>query len=188
MSRRLSHLVAIDDAPFARDHRGNVPIVGAVFAGLRLDGVLVSRVRRDGANATRALVEMISGCRFRQHLQGVLLQGIALAGFNVVDIHELNERLGLPILVVARHQPDLEAVRRALLNRVAGGRRKWGLIQRAGPMEPLESLHVQRAGMTRAEARAVIERLTVHGNLPEPIRVAHIFAGALVTGESRGRA
>ncbi|MDJ0872965.1 MAG: DUF99 family protein, partial [Gammaproteobacteria bacterium] len=46
--RSFSNVVGFDDAPFARDHRGNVRVVGAVFARDRLDGVLVGRVRRDG--------------------------------------------------------------------------------------------------------------------------------------------
>ncbi|HEY0593570.1 MAG TPA: DUF99 domain-containing protein, partial [Thermoanaerobaculia bacterium] len=31
-ARKLSHVVGVDDAPFERSHRGEVPIVGAVFA------------------------------------------------------------------------------------------------------------------------------------------------------------
>lgn len=41
--QRLSHVVAFDDAPFARAHRGDVTVIGAVFAGLRLDGVAPDR-------------------------------------------------------------------------------------------------------------------------------------------------
>jgi uncharacterized protein len=29
---------------------------------------------------------------------------------------------------------------------------------------------------------------TLHGNLPEPLRLAHLIAGGVTTGESRGRA
>ena len=35
-----SHVVGFDDAPFARWYRGDVPVVGAVFCGLRLEGVV----------------------------------------------------------------------------------------------------------------------------------------------------
>jgi endonuclease V-like protein UPF0215 family len=55
-------------------------------------------------------------------------------------------------------------------------------------MEPAAGVWVQRAGLTLAEAAAAIERLAVHGNLPEPLRVAHLIAGGVGTGESRGRA
>ena len=184
---RLSHAVGFDDAPFPRSHRGNVPVVGAVFAGLRLEGVLHGAVRRDGANATRVLIDLIARSKFAPQLQLVLLQGIALAGFNVVDLHGLHLALGLPVLAVARRQPRYDRIRRALLARVPGGRRKWSLIERLDPMEPVADVWIQRVGLTLRDAERVVRRLAVHGNIPEPLRAAHLIAGALGTGESRGR-
>lgn len=187
-SRNLSHAIGIDDAPFSRDHRGDVTVIGAVFAGDRLEGVLSSKVRRDGANATDRVATMIDESRFRAQLGVVLLQGIALAGFNVIDIRALNERLGLPVLVVARHQPDMQSIRRALLEKVPGGRRKWHLIEKTGPMEPIDNLWIQRAGLDLDQVRALLTRFTLTGNLPEPVRTAHLIAGGITTGESSHRA
>ena len=184
----FSNVVGFDDAPFGRRHRGDVPVVGAVYAGERLDGIVLGRVRRDGANAARNLAALVQGSRFREHLQLVMFQGIALAGFNVVDVFDLHRRLELPVLVVARREPDFDAIRDALVKRVAGGRRKWSLIERLGPMEPAGALHVQRVGLSLAAARRAIERFAVCGHLPEPLRVAHLIAGAVATGQSRGGA
>jgi endonuclease V-like protein UPF0215 family len=185
--RTYSHVIGIDDAPFARDHTGDVPIVGVVFADTRLEGVLVGRVRRDGANATRAVADLVGGSKFARQLQLVLLQGIALAGFNVVDLAALHARLRVPLMVVVRRRPRLERVRTALLARVKGGARKWRLIERLGPAEPVAGLFVQRAGISREDAERVIRRLAVHSRVPEPLRAAHLIAGALATGQSRGR-
>lgn len=187
MARRISNTIGIDDAPFARTHRGDVAIVGAVFARARLDGVVTSSVRRDGRNSTTQVATMIETSPFDQHIQAVLLQGIAFAGFNVVDIHALQQRLQRPVLVVARRQPDMPAIRRALLERVSGGRLKLALIEKAGPMESLGSVWVQRAGLSLAQARQCVDDLAVHGHMPEPLRVAHILAGALADGTSHGR-
>lgn len=184
----LSNVVGIDDAAFDRAHRGDVPVVGTVFAGLRFDGVMIGKVRRDGANATSKLASLVLGSKFREHLQLLMLNGIALGGFNVVDIHGLHEQLGLPILVVCRRQPDFDAIREALLTRVPGGRRKWALIERLGAMEPAGKVFVQRAGLDLDVARATVERFAVHGHVPEPLRVAHLIGGAVADGESRGQA
>jgi len=181
-------VIGIDDAPFLREYRGDVRIVGIAFAGARLDGVLSSRVRRDGANATRAVIEMVRGSQFFAHLHAVLLQGIALAGFNVVDIHGLAAALEKPVLVVARRAPDLRAIESALRTRVPGGAAKWRLIERAGPMEPCGPVFVQRAGLSLDEARALLAAHTAYGHIPEPLRVAHLVAGGVTTGKSRGRA
>jgi hypothetical protein len=186
--RPFANVVGFDDAPFPPEHRGDVPVVGAVYAAGRLDGVLVGRVRRDGADSARRLAALVAGSRFAGHIRLVLLQGVALAGFNVVDAHDLSQRLGLPVLVVARRAPDLAAIDRALRASVRGGARKWSIIQRLGPMERLGRVYVQRVGLTADEARGVVERFALHGHVPEPLRVAHLIAGALGRGESRGRA
>ena len=187
MRRSLSHVIGFDDAPFPREHRGDVPVVGAVYAGLRLEGVLCGRVRRDGANATRELVRLARTSRFAPQLQLVLLQGIALAGFNVVDVNRLSQELGVPVLAVARRAPRMPRIRSALLQRVRGGARKWRLIERLGPMERIAALQVQRVGIDASTAERVIRRLAVNGTIPEPLRTAHLIAGAMVEGQSRGR-
>lgn len=164
-----------------------MPVVGAVFAGARLDGVLTGRVRRDGASSAREIARMIQQSRFEPQIQLVMLQGIALAGFNVVDVFALSAALDRPVLVVARHEPDMTSIRDALLNKVPGGRRKWQLIERLGPMEPCGGIWVQRVGIDAGETAEVIARLSTHSNIPEPLRTAHIIAGGLANGESRGR-
>ena len=82
----FSHVVGFDDGPFDKYTQLDVPVVGAVFSDLRLEGVLTGKVRTDGVNSTRTLVRMVSESKFAPQLQLVLLQGIALAGFNVIDI------------------------------------------------------------------------------------------------------
>jgi uncharacterized protein len=188
MPKPLSNVIGIDDAPFARAHRGDVAIVGAVFTRTRLDGVVVGRARRDGSNAAHKIAEMLARSPFERHVQAVVLNGIAVAGFNVVDIHALHRASGLPVLVVARRAPDLAAIRAALLSRVPGGKRKWSLIEQAGPMEPLEGVLVQRAGLDLPHAARFLRDSRVHGALPEPLRIAHLIAGAIGRGQSRGGA
>ena len=216
------NVIGFDDGPFEREHRGDVLLVGAVCSRTRLDGVVSGKVRRDGADATRRMVALVEASPFRAHVRAVMLQGIAVGGFNVVDIRELSRSLGLPVLVVTRRPPDLAAVRRALFSDapskrppVRGAPRKWRLIEAAGPLEPLGVSHralrrvagragaiqvptglrggaprlwVQRAGLTLADARVLVAATTLHGNIPEPLRLAHIIAGGVSTGWSRGRA
>ena len=136
--RSFSHVVGFDDAPFAREHRGDVAIVGTVYAGPRLEGVLVGWVRRDGANATDVLARLVTGSKYRQ-LRLILLQGIAFAGFNVVDVEALHRRTGLPVVAVSRRAPRFARVRSAPLissparwarGRAGGGRREPSAVGR----------------------------------------------------------
>jgi endonuclease V-like protein UPF0215 family len=204
------NVIGFDDGPFPRDHRGDVLLVGAVCSGTRLDGVVSGRIRRDGADATRKMVELVRKSQFGEHVQCVMLQGIAVGGFNVVDIHGLSRALNIPVLVVVRRPPDKNAVFRALFGdgarpRVPGAARKWKLIEQAGALEelgpsrrslkrisgittPSPRLWIQRVGVTLEQARRIVNATTLHGNIPEPLRLAHLIAGGITTGRSRGRA
>jgi uncharacterized protein len=185
---RWSHVVGFDDAPFPPAHRGDVLVVGAVYAGDRLDGVLSCRVRRDGANATERVAACVAHSRFYPQLDAVLLQGIAFAGFNVVDIQALAATLARPVVVICRRRPDREAIRSTLLRHVRGGARKWRLIDRAGEPALLGGLFLQYAGIGAEGALAVLRRHARHGKLPEPLRAAHLIAGGVTRGESSGPA
>lgn len=110
------NVIGFDDAPFPREHRGDVLLVGAVCSGTRLDGVVAGRIRRDGADAARRMAEIVRASQFGESIQVVMLQGIAVGGFNVVDIHGLSRALAVPVLVVVRRPPDMAAVRRALFS------------------------------------------------------------------------
>ena len=208
------NVLGFDDGPFARDHHGDVLLVGVVCSGTRLDGVVSSRVRRDGADSTRRMIEVVRASQFARAVGAVLLQGIAVGGFNVVDVHELSAQLGVPVLVVMRRPPDLAAVKRALFSEdpirrppVRGAPRKWALIERAGPIELLRPSHralrragamglrvttpriwVPRVGLSLEAARNVVESTTLHGQIPEALRLAHLIAGGITSGRSRGRA
>jgi uncharacterized protein len=186
-TKQFSNVIGFDDAPFAQDYAGKVKFVGAVFTGPQLSGVLVGEVEKDGTDAAQKLAQCVAGSRFAEHVQLVMLQGIALAGFNVVDAFYLHEQLDLPVLVVARKQPDMASIHSALTTQIRDGARKWALIERLGPMEPAGHVFVQRVGLTAKQAQAVVERFALYSHIPEPLRTAHLIAGALETGHSRGR-
>jgi endonuclease V-like protein UPF0215 family len=158
-----------------------------VFASLRLDGVLIGKIRQDGVNATGQIIRMVGESKFNEHINLIMLDGIAFGGFNVGDALRLQRELARPGRVVTRRKPDMDAIKRAL-EPLPSGARKWRLIQQLGPMEPCGACWVQRVGLSREEAEEVIDFFSIYGKLPEPIRIAHLIAGAVGCGISKGRA
>ena len=187
MTSKLSYVIGFDDAPFEPSHRGDVVVIGTVFNGPRLEGVLHGKVRRDGTNATHNLAGMIERSRFASSLQAVLLQGVTLAGFNVVDLSGLSERVGLPVVAVCRRKPDLVRIRRALLESIPGGKRKWRLLEKLQPARRHGDVYLHHINLEWQDATALVDRFAINSNLPEPLRTAHLIAGALAMGESRHR-
>ncbi len=186
-----SRFLGIDDGPF---HFGDVevPVVGvAVQAPAYIEGVLMTHARVDGRDATERILGMVRSSRYREGLRMVLLNGIAVGGFNVIDLDGLHHELGVPIVTVTRRAPDLDAIEGALRRKFDDWEARWALIKHHRIEEVTTRhtpLHVTYVGATRSEVVEALALTTVRGALPEPLRVAHLIAAANVKGESHGRA
>ena len=180
-------ILGVDDGPFKENGNSRVLVVGAVYRGRLFDGLISTRIVRDGYNSTERLCKMITGSKFHQQLHAVMLDGIALGGFNVIDILKLNKRTHLPIIVVSRRKPDLNAVKNAL-GKLPRSEYRWKLIKRAGPIHKAGSVWFQVSGASVQWAAKLIASAASRSNIPEPIRAAHLIAGGLINGESGRRA
>lgn len=158
-----------------------------VCAGTRFEGLVWGRLRQDGRNATGAVAALLEGGKFLPQLHLVLLDGIAFGGLNVVDLEALSARLGLPCVAVMRRPPDLQAMERAI-RRLPGAARRLALIRRAGPVHALGAFVFQVRGADPGPTALALGRLTDRGAVPEPLRLAHLVATAIRTGESGRRA
>jgi endonuclease V-like protein UPF0215 family len=188
MASPITNVVGVDDAPFSRDQREPVPLVGAVYAGMRLDGVMIASIAHDGDDVTDRIAAMVRESKFAEHVRGVMLQGVTFAGFNVVDAVRLHEVLSVPVIVVARRTPDLPTMRAALERLFDNGAERYARIEALGPMQAIGDVAAQWVGTDRDVVADTIGYFAVNGLVPEPLRTAHLVAGAIVDGASRGRA
>jgi endonuclease V-like protein UPF0215 family len=181
------HLLGVDDGPFDKGQTGLVPIVGVIMEGSdRIESVAMGEFPVDGEDVTGYLAGWIGGLRTRPALQGVILGGVTVAGLAVVDVADLAERLGLPVLVVTRRNPVGSDLAEAL--RSAGLDHRLALLQRVPRAFGVgEGLYLAHAGTTRAEAERLVLSCLAKSRLPEPLRVAHLIGQAIVLRESRGR-
>jgi endonuclease V-like protein UPF0215 family len=188
--KEFIRVLGIDDGPF-RFSDAKVPVVGILMRGSYIDGVMTSEVQVDGTDATEVVVGMVTGSRYKEQVRVIMVDGIALGGFNVVDLKEVNARTGVPIMSVTRHEPDLKAMKEVLRSKFDDWERRWGIVDH-GDLLVIDTehspLHVKVIGMDGPEVREIISRSIVRGALPEPIRVSHLVATAIVKGESKGNA
>lgn len=186
-----SRFLGIDDGPF---HFGDdeVPLVAvAVQAPAYIEGILMGRAHVDGRDATERILGMIRTSRYREGLRMVFLNGIAVGGFNVIDLDALHREVEVPVVTVTRRKPDLDAIRAALRRKFDDWESRWALISEHAIEEVTthhKPLHVTFVGASRPEVIEALALTTVRGVLPEPLRVAHLIAAATVKGESHGRA
>ncbi len=187
-------ILGVDDGPFKPDYTGPVPLVGAVFRGGRwLDGVMVTSVGKDGADATERLVEMVARSRHLDQLRVLMTDGVTFAGFNVLDAKEVFNETGLPVISISREAPNMPDIRKAI-SHLPGWRERWRIIKAAGRIYPVKTkgneapIYMQPVGMSREDAEKVVRLSSTRSLVPEPLRAAHLIATAIVRGESYGRA
>jgi len=181
------HVLGVDDGPFDKRTDRTVPVVGVMTEGADLvEAVATTSFAVDGAGAADHLAGWVAGLRFVSALHATVLGGMTIAGLGVVDIEELAERLGMPVMIVNRQQPSDDRLIQAL--RAAGLEERIPIVERAPRAWQLaEGLFVTHAGADREEAGRILSAIRMKSQLPEPLRLAHLIAAAIVNGESRGR-
>ena len=187
MYKKEIRVIGIDDSPFKKFKKGKVLVIGTIFrGGLWCDGILSTKVSIDGEDSTKKLIEMINKCKFKPQLRCILLDGIALGGFNIIDIKELNKKTKIPVMVVIRRYPDFKKIEETLKKINKG--HKYRLIKKAGAVHKIEDIFVQLSGLNLGQAKSILKITCTRSLIPEPIRVAHLIAAGVVTGESKGKA
>jgi endonuclease V-like protein UPF0215 family len=170
-------ILGIDDGKFLPHTKGTVIVVGVVFrGGLWLEGVMHTTVKIDGSNATEQLAKMINSSPHYQQLRLVMLNGITLGGFNLVNIKVLHLVTSLPILALTRDKPNLEAIRSALTH-LPQKNKRWEVVEAAG--EIYEITNMETAGISLSDAKKIVELASTRSSFPEPLRVAHLVASGV---------
>jgi uncharacterized protein len=184
-------ILGVDDGPFIPHGQEKVLIIGTIFrAGIWLDGVLSTHIINDGNDATAKLVGMVNQSRHREQIGVIMLDGITFGGFNVVDIQQLFHKTKIPVIVIMRKKPDLLKIKKALQN-FPNWEKRWKLVQKAGKIQKIhnkEPVYVQTNGISWEDTEEIVKLATTRSAIPEPIRVAHIIASGVITGDSKGSA
>jgi endonuclease V-like protein UPF0215 family len=184
-------ILGVDDSPFPSHTTEEVMLVGTVFrAGNWLDGVLSTYIHGDGTDATEKIVNMVNNSRNLGQLGVIMLDGITFGGFNLVNIREIFEATNVPVIVVMRKLPNFESIKKAL-KRFYNWEDRWQNVVDAGKVHLVnrpEPIYIQINGIELDDALEIVKLSTTRSAIPEPIRVAHIIAAGIVTGESKGSA
>jgi endonuclease V-like protein UPF0215 family len=184
-------ILGFDDSPFPSHTTEEVMLVGTVFrAGNWLDGVLSTYIHGDGTDGTEKIIDMVKNSRNLGQLGVIMLDGITFGGFNIVNIREIFESTGVPVIVIMRKIPNFERIKKAL-KRFDDWELRWANVLEAGQVYKIdnsEPLYIQIYGIKLEDAEEIVRISTTRSAIPEPLRVAHIIAAGIISGESRGSA
>ena len=184
-------LIGIDDSPFSFTDK-YCTIIGVIMrGGGYLEGVIRSKVKVDGDDATNVCKNIINHTRHKKQLKVILLDGISLGGFNVVDIHDIYSDTNIPVITITRDKPDFKKIKTALVKNFKDWDKKFDIMKK-GKLHRIQTKHnpifVKYVGLSIDETKEIIKLSTIRGVVPEPIRVAHLIGSGITRGESYGKA
>ncbi len=183
-------VLGIDDSPFAFGDSSALVVGALVRVPGYLESVMRTEVAVDGTDSTRKVIELVSRSKYRDQVKLILIDGIALAGFNILDIQMIHSSLEIPVLTVTRDAPDFGKMRSALMRYFTDWKERYALLTRNELKEiPTghKPLFASGIGLEWPEFVSLVQKATVRGAVPEPLRMAHLIASAMIRGESYGR-
>lgn len=145
---------------------------------LHIDGFCFGKVRVGGMDATTEIIRMIMSLN-RQDVNAILLNGRVIAWYNVIDPGEISEITGLPVICVS--YKDSEGLSGHIMHHFPGDEKRLKLYEKLGERSLIQvktgfSVYARGYGCDEHETRQLIRIFTLHGKIPEPLRVARLCA------------
>ncbi|HYB78151.1 MAG TPA: DUF99 family protein [Thermoplasmata archaeon] len=174
--------VGVDDGAFDRSDRYAPLAAVMVTLPERLEAARLGQVRVDGTDGTRRVLGLVRSLGSLDGARAVLLDGAVVGGFNVLDLEAIHRALRLPVVAVTRRPPEFDRIRSALAKWFPrSAERRWSLLK-AHRLFPVPTtgrpILAAAVGCSRLDAVRLVQRTSVRGYWPEPLRLAHLVASA----------
>jgi endonuclease V-like protein UPF0215 family len=159
-------------------------LAGVVMRADRfVDGFSFSLVTVGGVDATTQVIDLIE--RLHRHdINLILLNGCVISWFNVIDLHQVYVAGSIPLICVTYDKSEgLDQYFRELFPTTWQQRRET--YRQNGVRTPIilrtgKTIFTRCLGLPLDEAKGALNKFTVFGAIPEPIRVARLLARSLM--------
>jgi uncharacterized protein len=148
---------------------------------LIVDGIVFGNATLKGNDSTKSIHCMYNSLQ-RDDINCIMLDGLIISMYNIIDGEQLNNTTGLPIIAITfedstgleehiRHHFLEEAERKLEQYRKLG---KRDLVR----LKTDKLLYIRYWGLSLKGALNTLNAFTLQGSVPEPIRVAKLLARA----------
>ncbi len=148
-----------------------------------IDGFAFSKVTVGGMDSTEKIIKMYRALN-REDINALMLNGCIISWYNVVDLPKVHEGLMLPLLCVTYEESEgLEKYFTELFPEDCDKRIET--YRKNGSRTPItlrtgHIVYVRFLGMSVEEAKVMLNRFTLHGAVPEPLRIARLLARSIM--------
>ena len=148
-----------------------------------IDGFVFSRATVGGMDATDKIIEMYKALN-RFDINILMLNGCVISWYNVIDLERIYRELSLPLICVTYEES--EGLEKYFLELFPSDcTKRIEIYRRNGPRTPIilrtgHKVYIRFFGMRLEEAKGILNKLTLHGAIPEPLRIARLLARAII--------
>ncbi|MEM2145215.1 MAG: DUF99 family protein [Candidatus Jordarchaeaceae archaeon] len=158
-------------------------LAGVVMRGdLQVDGFAFATITVGGMDATEGVIKIYSSLN-RSDVNYLFLNGCVISWFNIVDLDHVYGELGIPLICVTYEESEgLEKYFKEYFN---DWEERLKVYNRLGVRERIQlrtgyEMYIRYLGMDREEAVRVINRFTLQGSVPEPLKTARLVSRAII--------
>jgi endonuclease V-like protein UPF0215 family len=173
-----TRFLGIDDSSHDKFSDSETFLVGVTCRGTEfIEDIRKTKIQIDGGDATDKVIELYRSAE-ASTIGCILLDGISFAGLNIVDLEEIAEETGVPVVGVTKNKPDREKFYEAL--EIVGNEDGfWEMPEPETVQLEDGEIFIQYAGIDSEDAQEAVEISTLHGLTPEAIRVADMIGRVL---------
>jgi len=159
-------------------------LAGIVMRGdMIIDGIVFGECTVGGLDATEKILEMYRSLE-REDILALMLNGCIISWFNVIDLNKLHEETGLPVISLS-YRPSTGIREYFIKYFPRDWERRVEIYERNGPRIELTNrnglkLYMRAVGIDLDEAAKLVDRYTLFGRIPEPLRIARLAAHGLL--------
>ncbi len=167
-------------------------LAGVVMRGdFIIDGIIFGECTVGGLDATDSIIEMHRSLK-REDIMVIMLNGCIISWFNVIDLQKLHEETKLPIISLS-YRPS-KGIRKYFIEYFPEDwEKRVEIYERNGPRIEIRNknnlnLYIRAIGIDPDDAAKLVDRYTIFGRIPEPLRIARLIAHSLLSYKHRQKA
>ena len=159
----------------------NSRLAGVVMrADLRVDGIDFARATVGGDDATKGVLKIYEHLN-RADINALILSGAVISWFNIIDLQEVFDEVQKPLICLTYEESH--GLEKYISEYFPLPEEKLLRYQRLGQREIVRlktgyDVYIRALGATAEEARVLLNKFTLDGRIPEPVRVARLVARA----------
>jgi len=147
------------------------------------DGFVFGHSTVGGDDATDAILEMYEKLD-RQDISFLLISGIVISLYNIIDMKRISEKIGLPVIGITYEESSgiEDAIKHHFPESYKSKLTEYSKLEprKKITLHTSYNLYVRNEGCTVLEAKQLLDKITLQGSIPEPLKITQLLANTLL--------